>query len=177
MELGKQTEADENDDVELRQFTIKNMASAFQALEKAMVFFEEQDPNAQHFARVHRAVEDAVTCYRQIYDERRYLAKQSSILQFFKQASHSSASASEAAAVQFSSVECRKCCLGIGTSWCGFYSWFWFLSGFIYIMYGNQLFKLLTLNVCEGGKKRMGSPLPWQQGRWPWGLAHPPSQQ
>ncbi|XP_045115137.1 tigger transposable element-derived protein 1-like [Portunus trituberculatus] len=61
MELGKQTEADENDDVVLRQFTIKNMASAFQALEKAMVFFEEQDPNAECFARVHRAMEDAVT--------------------------------------------------------------------------------------------------------------------
>ncbi|XP_045120678.1 uncharacterized protein LOC123510030 [Portunus trituberculatus] len=92
MELGKQTEADENDDVVSRQFTIKNMASAFQALGKAMVYFEEQDPNAERFARVHRAMEDAVTCYKEIYDEKRYAAKQSSILHFFKQASHSSAS-------------------------------------------------------------------------------------
>jgi len=92
MELGKQEETGESDDVVLRKFTIKSMASAFETLEKAMVFFEDQDPNAERFAKVHRAIEDAVSCYRQIYDEKRYAAKQSSILQFLKKPVHASTS-------------------------------------------------------------------------------------
>ncbi|KAK3861048.1 hypothetical protein Pcinc_032947 [Petrolisthes cinctipes] len=59
MELGKQMENDENDEVVLRQFTLKNLASAFELLEKSMVLFEDQDPNVEHFAKVYRAVEDA----------------------------------------------------------------------------------------------------------------------
>lgn len=66
MELGKQMEIDENGVVVLLQFTIKSMGSAFEALEKAVVFFEDQDPNVERFAKVHRAVEDAVSCYREI---------------------------------------------------------------------------------------------------------------
>ncbi|KAK3885849.1 hypothetical protein Pcinc_009976 [Petrolisthes cinctipes] len=60
MEPGKQMEIYKNDEVCLRQFTLKNMASAFEALEKIMVMFEEQDSNAERFAKVHRAMEDAV---------------------------------------------------------------------------------------------------------------------
>ncbi|KAK3864397.1 hypothetical protein Pcinc_029917 [Petrolisthes cinctipes] len=92
MELGKQMENDENDEVVLRQFTLKNMASAFELLEKSMVLFADQDPNVERFAKVYRAVEDAVSCYTQIYEEMRYAAKQSSILQFLKQPEHASTS-------------------------------------------------------------------------------------
>lgn len=86
MELGRQMENSvESEEAEpLRQFTIKGMGAAFEAIEKGLAEFEGQDPNAERFAKVYRAVEDALACYRHIYDDKKYSAKQSSILQFFK---------------------------------------------------------------------------------------------
>lgn len=83
--MGKQTGNNERD-VEaepLHEFKIKELANAFAYLDKAMAVFESQDPNAECFGKVTRAIEDSVACYRQIYEEKKYSAKQYSILQFF----------------------------------------------------------------------------------------------
>nr|XP_006138987.1 tigger transposable element-derived protein 1-like [Pelodiscus sinensis] len=54
-----------------KRFTVKKMSEAFQMIEGAMALFEEQDPNSFRFASVSRAVRNALTCYREIYLEKK----------------------------------------------------------------------------------------------------------
>jgi hypothetical protein len=55
------------------------MTLAFREIASAMPRFEKMDPNATRFLKVQRGVDDMLTCYREIYGEKKKASVQSSL--------------------------------------------------------------------------------------------------
>ncbi|XP_059939309.1 tigger transposable element-derived protein 1-like isoform X2 [Mesoplodon densirostris] len=82
----KDEEGQEEEEVteEPKRFTTQEMARGFSLFEEALLVFEAQDPNVERFTRVAAAVQNAVRCYRVIYDEKKRAATQTSLDRFYK---------------------------------------------------------------------------------------------
>jgi hypothetical protein len=60
------------------------MTFAFHKIASAMARFEEMDPNATRFLKIQRGVDDMLTCYREIYEEKKKASVQSSLDKFIR---------------------------------------------------------------------------------------------
>ena len=56
----------------------------FSLFEEALLVFEAQNPNVERYMKVAAAVQNAIQCYRVIYDEKKRAATQTSLDRFFK---------------------------------------------------------------------------------------------
>ncbi|XP_066471472.1 tigger transposable element-derived protein 1-like isoform X2 [Tiliqua scincoides] len=76
---GKETSEEEAHEEEEppRKFTVTGLAEAFADLNKLLKKFENMDPNTERFSSIERNVHGALSAYRQIYDEKKKEAKQS----------------------------------------------------------------------------------------------------
>ena len=70
---------------ELNRFTAQEMARGFSLFEEALLVFEAQDPNVQWYTMVTAAVQNAIQCYRVIYDEKNRATTQTSLDRFFQE--------------------------------------------------------------------------------------------
>lgn len=77
-EVASEREAAEETEVEEppRKFTVMGLAEAFADLHKLLKKFENMDPNTERFSSIERNVHGALSAYRQIYDEKKKEAKQ-----------------------------------------------------------------------------------------------------
>ena len=82
----KDEERQEEEDVteETERFTMQEMARGFSLFEEALLVFEAQDPNVERYMKVAAAVQNAIQCYRVIYDEKKGSTTQTSLDHFFK---------------------------------------------------------------------------------------------
>nr|CAD7260762.1 unnamed protein product [Timema shepardi] len=64
-------------------FTTKSMVTAFHCIQEGLMLADE-DHDVVRSARVHRAVMEGLTCYQEIYKEKKYAAKQPTIGAFFQ---------------------------------------------------------------------------------------------
>lgn len=55
----------------LQKFTAEKLAEAFAAISRGMRMLEEMDGNYERFSRADRQIQDALVCYREIYNEKR----------------------------------------------------------------------------------------------------------
>ena len=69
---------------ELKRFTTKEMAGGFSLFEEALLVLEAQDSNIGWYAKVAAAVQNAIQCYRVIYDKKNRATTQTSLDRFFK---------------------------------------------------------------------------------------------
>ena len=69
---------------EPKRFTMQEVAWGFSLFEEALLVFEAQDPNVEQYTKVAAAVQDAIQCYRVIYDEKRRATTQTSLDRFSK---------------------------------------------------------------------------------------------
>ena len=53
--------------------------------EEALLVFEAQDPNIERYTKVAAAVQNAIQCYRVIYDEKKRATTQTSLGRFFQE--------------------------------------------------------------------------------------------
>ena len=60
------------------------MARGFSLFKEALLVFEAQDLNVEQYMKVAAAVQDAIQCYRVIYDEKKRATAQTSLDCFFK---------------------------------------------------------------------------------------------
>ena len=60
------------------------MARGFSLFEAALLVFEAQDLNIEWYTKVAAAVQNAIQCYRVIYDEKKRATTQTSLDHFFK---------------------------------------------------------------------------------------------
>ena len=63
--------------------TAKGLASAFAKINEALLEIEAMEPNVERFTKVERNMNEALRCYREIYDEKKRQTTQKSILSFF----------------------------------------------------------------------------------------------
>ena len=63
---------------------MQEMARGFSLFEEALLVFETQDPNVERYTKVAADVQNAIQCYRVIYDEKKRAATQTSLDCFFK---------------------------------------------------------------------------------------------
>ncbi|XP_033613726.1 COX assembly mitochondrial protein 2 homolog isoform X1 [Fukomys damarensis] len=56
---------------QLKKFTTKKLAEAFATISRGMRMLEEMDGNYERFARADRQIQDALICYREIYNEKK----------------------------------------------------------------------------------------------------------
>jgi len=66
-----------------KQFETKKMAECLNMIENGLSGFEAQDPDAERFAKVSKAVNDAIECYSIIYEEKRRATRQTTLHQYF----------------------------------------------------------------------------------------------
>nr|XP_033817050.1 tigger transposable element-derived protein 1-like [Geotrypetes seraphini] len=59
------------DTPEQKKFMTKELAEAFRLIEAGMAKLEEQDPNTERFTKVYRAVNEDLSCYKTIYNEKK----------------------------------------------------------------------------------------------------------
>lgn len=76
---GTRAEASEKLKEEPKCFTTQEMSFAFRDIAAGMARFEKMDSNAYRFLEVQTAVEDAIACYREIYEEGRKATVQSGL--------------------------------------------------------------------------------------------------
>ena len=69
---------------ELKRFTMQDMARGFALFEEALFVFEAQDPNVERYTKVEAAVQNAIQCYRVIYDEKKRATAQTSLDRLLK---------------------------------------------------------------------------------------------
>jgi transposase-like protein len=74
-----QAEASEEPQEEPKFFTTQEMSLAFRDIAAGMARFGKMDSNAYRFLKVQTAMEDAIACYREIYEEKRKTAIQSGL--------------------------------------------------------------------------------------------------
>jgi hypothetical protein len=74
-----QAEASQEPEGEPRRFITKEMTLAFREIASAMARFEEMDPNATRFLKGQRGVDVMLTCYQEIYEEKKKASVQSSL--------------------------------------------------------------------------------------------------
>lgn len=70
---------------ESKRFTMEEMSLAFRDIAAGMARFEKMDSNASRFLKVQRAIEDAISCYREIYEEIKKATFRVSIDRFAKE--------------------------------------------------------------------------------------------
>ncbi|XP_059778263.1 tigger transposable element-derived protein 1-like [Balaenoptera ricei] len=82
----KDKERQEEEEVteEQKRFTMQEMARGFSLLEETLLVFEAQDPNVEWYTKVAAAIQNAIQCYRVIYDEKKRATTQTSLDHFFK---------------------------------------------------------------------------------------------
>ncbi|KAJ8792345.1 hypothetical protein J1605_019901 [Eschrichtius robustus] len=82
----KDKERQEEEEVteEQKRFMMQEMARGFSLLEETLLVFEAQDPNVEWYTKVAAAVQNAIQCYRVIYDEKKRATTQTSLDHFFK---------------------------------------------------------------------------------------------
>ena len=56
---------------ELKRFMRQEMARGFSLFEEALLVFEAENPNGERYMKAAAAVQNAIQCYRGIYDEKR----------------------------------------------------------------------------------------------------------
>jgi hypothetical protein len=81
------------------------MAIAFREIASAMARFEKMDPNSSRFLKVNRGIDDAMACYREIYEERKKAIVQSSLDKFVWKAERPAPSTSPQPPTSFSEPE------------------------------------------------------------------------
>uniref|UniRef100_K7G5W7 DDE-1 domain-containing protein n=1 Tax=Pelodiscus sinensis TaxID=13735 RepID=K7G5W7_PELSI len=54
-----------------KNFVMKEMAVAFNKINEGMQMFEKTDPNVARFSKVYRLIQDALACYKEIYNEKK----------------------------------------------------------------------------------------------------------
>ena len=71
----KDKERQEEEEVteESKRFTTQEIARGFSLFEEALLVFEAQDPNVKLYMKVAAAVQNAIQCYRVIYDKKKEL--------------------------------------------------------------------------------------------------------
>ena len=62
----------------------QEMARGFSLFEEALLVFEAQDPNVEWYTKVAVAIQNAIQCYRVIYDKKERATTQISLDHFFK---------------------------------------------------------------------------------------------
>ena len=69
----KEEERQEEEEVteEPKRFTTKEMARGFSLFEEALLVYEALDPNRERYTKVAAVVQNAIQCYRVIYDEKK----------------------------------------------------------------------------------------------------------
>ena len=70
---------------EPKRFTTQEMARGFSVFEEAPLLFEAQDLNAERYTKVAAAIQNAIQCYRIIYDEKKRATIQTSLDRFFQE--------------------------------------------------------------------------------------------
>nr|CAD7452487.1 unnamed protein product [Timema tahoe] len=65
-------------------FTTESMATAFHRIQEGLQMLADEDPDVERSARVHRTVMEGLTCYQEIYKEKKRAAKQPTIHTFFQ---------------------------------------------------------------------------------------------
>ena len=63
---------------------MQEMARGFSLFEEAMLVFEAQHLNVERYMKVSAAVQNAIQCYRVIYEEEKRATTQTSLDHFFK---------------------------------------------------------------------------------------------
>ncbi|XP_068247804.1 tigger transposable element-derived protein 1-like [Palaemon carinicauda] len=75
MELEAQQRVEEEEEEEtpvpMKKFETKLLAEGFSLIDKAIALFEQQDPNIERCTKVANQLNDAIQCYRIIYDEKK----------------------------------------------------------------------------------------------------------
>ena len=77
-------EEEENEPEPVRGLDIKTLQKAFSFVDSAVELLQEHDPNPKRSSNVVNQMEQAMKIYRELYDEKRKKAKQSTISAFFK---------------------------------------------------------------------------------------------
>ncbi|XP_068229455.1 tigger transposable element-derived protein 1-like [Palaemon carinicauda] len=94
MELEAQQRVEEEEEEEtpvpMKKFETKLLAEGFSLIDKAIALFEQQDPNIERCTKVANQLNDAIQCYRIIYDEKKKKTVQSSLDHFFRPVSSKS---------------------------------------------------------------------------------------
>ena len=67
-----------------KKFSVKHMAEAFATINKGMQMFDGMDQNYERYAKVDRIFQDALACYREIYNEKKKKTVQSKLDTYFK---------------------------------------------------------------------------------------------
>ncbi|XP_068198681.1 tigger transposable element-derived protein 1-like [Antennarius striatus] len=80
----------------LKQFQTKLLAAAFSKVEEALTLLEGQDPNVERFSKVSTGIQDALQCYRFIYDEEKRKTTKTSSGRCYKPRPSTPAAASSA---------------------------------------------------------------------------------
>ena len=82
----KDEERQEKEEVteEPKRVTMQEMARGFSLSEEALLVFEAQDPYVECYTKVAAAIQNAIQCYRVIYDEKKRATTQTSLDRFFK---------------------------------------------------------------------------------------------
>ena len=70
---------------EPKRFTTQEMARGFSLFEEALLVFEAPDPNVEQYTKVAAAVQNAIQCYRVIYDKKKIATIQTSLDRFFQE--------------------------------------------------------------------------------------------
>ncbi|KAK8738194.1 hypothetical protein OTU49_004097 [Cherax quadricarinatus] len=79
----KEEQEKPDESVPSKKFEMKTMAEAFSLIEKGLRVFELQDPNTKRFSKVLTGVNNSISCYHLIYDEKRKMV-QTSLNKFFR---------------------------------------------------------------------------------------------
>ncbi|XP_038669700.1 tigger transposable element-derived protein 1-like [Scyliorhinus canicula] len=80
-------QAEEENRIEMphpQVLSTKRLSRAFQIMEEAMEIFAEDDPNRERSAKVNRAINDGINCYKEIYQQKKKKTVQQSLENFFK---------------------------------------------------------------------------------------------
>lgn len=80
-EKAREEEEKEEEEPE-KKFTAKGLSDSFSQLNKALASFEAMDPNVERFTKVERIIQDAVRCYREIYEEKKKQTVQTKLSMF-----------------------------------------------------------------------------------------------
>lgn len=102
---GREDQEQEEEPVPVKKFETKLMAEGFSYLEKCLTIFESQDANAERFSKVAARINDAMQCYRIIYDEKKKKSVQTSLDSFFKPVPSTSIASSAPLPVTISSSD------------------------------------------------------------------------
>ncbi|MEE6461462.1 hypothetical protein FKM82_001295 [Ascaphus truei] len=74
-----------------KSLSSKMLAAAFKHIDSALAIFEDNDPNIERSSTVSRGVSNQISCYREIYTQKRKGSVQTSMKRFFKRPKPSTA--------------------------------------------------------------------------------------